>query len=125
MSNDAHAYHGTGPVVVDDLMQSFLTENVLQDAHELVTGASQRRAEDKLELETRFSETTGQCRHISIAMEKVNYYGSGPKPSTREVILKDLRRIFPNPCFNLNNIRRIATAKGRSNSALMEHTQPR
>lgn len=71
MNTDAHVYHETGPAVINAPIERFLIENMLQEAYDLVTRASQWPDEGKLEIETRLSNATRQCCHIFKAMEGV------------------------------------------------------
>lgn len=48
MCIDAHVYHGTSAVVINDLARRFLAEKVLQKAHDSLPRSSQQRAETNL-----------------------------------------------------------------------------
>lgn len=88
--SDDLLYHETSSMVISALIKHFMTENVLQEAHDKVSQACQRSGKDELELETQCIEQPRQCRHIISATEKVNYLDSGLQPSICKVMLEEL-----------------------------------
>lgn len=76
-------------------------------------------------LKPELTKTTRQCRHILVAMEKVNNYIRVLKPPNCEKLLEELQRGPPIVHSNFIGIKYIANANGRSQRALMEQAQPR
>lgn len=79
---DADHYHGTWPLIINALNQWFLTKNMLQNTHNLVTRATARPEEEKPELQSLFAIVTTQSCPVFIAIKRVNYYVHGVKPAT-------------------------------------------
>lgn len=123
MSTDAHHFHETWPMAFNARIQQFLTEGVIQEAHILVTRASQRRNKDKLEIETRFVQATKQSIHIFSAME-ITQYVRGLKPPIYKKMLEIIRRVSSNVRTMLNDIRQIVIAMECSQRSLMKNVQP-
>lgn len=113
MSSNAHVYHGIWPVIVNALIQRSWTENVLQEAVDLVSHAAQSLHKGELNSKTLLSEDTKQCRHNFKAMEKADYYVWGFKPFIGKEMLEKLRHMPSSLPSNLSDIRSIGNGKER------------
>lgn len=68
--------------------------------------------------------TTRQYGHLYASMEKVNHYVCVLKPSIREEMPQEMRRIPLNVRSNLIGIKVLQLQKDSSQRALIQYTQP-
>lgn len=73
----------------------YLTKNMPQEAHDLVTQALRKLNVSKLESKIPFFKRTKQCHHMTSVRNNVEYYLRGLKSSFFEEMLKELQPMPP------------------------------
>lgn len=125
MSTGAHFHVEIWAIAINALLPRFFSENVPQEAHDLLALATKRPDEDEVELKTRLSKARKQVRHMFSSMEKANYFVGGLKPYICKEMLQELRSMPPYKRSIIVETRRNGTAEGRSQRKFTKHAQQR
>lgn len=77
------------------LLRRFLTDYMLQNAHNQVTRAQQWVEEGEASFSGKFSRDSKFCRHVFRKADffNYNYYVSGLKPSVGEMVSQNIRLV--------------------------------
>lgn len=102
------------PFVVHALLARFLSDDVLQDAHERVTLARQDEGEDEIVFAERISRASRDCCHVFSRHELVNFFVRGLRTEIRDDVQDRVRHLPVAQRGDLSVVRQTAAAVGRS-----------
>lgn len=114
---NAHVYFEIWPVVINALGHRFMTKNVLQEVHDVVTRSSQRPDENKPKFKTRLSKAKRQFGHMFTAKKRFKLYVRVHNPNIREEMMEKLQGKPPVVHSRHIDTRRIEAVRGRSQRA--------
>lgn len=75
-------------------MRTFLTNDVLQTAYEVVTRATEDSNEDELSIFQRIQKTARVCRHVFTPVEMGYCHNRGLHESVRECVRKEISHLY-------------------------------
>ena len=120
-SYDLHnELHATYPYVVQSLIEHFLTDDVLQDAHSEVALARQRPTEDEMAFGSRIADASRRCMDVFAPSELVNVFQRGLSVAVRTSLQEHMRSWTEKDRVNLTKVRRTAynLGSGQRHAAL-------
>ena len=102
----------TWPLIVNTLLERYLTDEILGDAYTKVTTAIQTDNEDESAFLSRIETYADECCGVFDDYLLVNYFLRGLRPTIRPVVSQRLYDLPTERRTNLNVVRRLAQAEG-------------
>ncbi len=107
----------TWPYVINMLLERFLSDDVLEEAHDEVTRAVQRDREDEMDFAQRILDASRVCRHVFTPTQLVNNFVRGLKEATRERVKAHVARMSASDRSSLSIVSKFAASEGRAQRA--------
>ena len=114
----------TWPYVVHHLLIRFLTDDVLQEAHDAVARATQRDDEDEVAFAQRIEHAARDCHHVFAPVDLVSHYVRGLKEAVRERVQELVRGLPLSERSVLAKVRSVAASEGRAQRAMFKAHAP-
>ena len=115
--------------VVNALLERYLTDDVIADAHNRVITAAQDTAETELEFADRLEQYADNCSGVYTDAGLTHQFLRGLLPTTRAIVAERVRQLPTAEQTNFSVVRRIANAEGttyraRATAAAQVPSQP-
>lgn len=113
-------YVGTYPCVVNMLIRTYVSDEVLQKAYDAVARGRQNDREDEEEFYQRLNLAWGNCRFAFDASEFANFFLRGCKEAVREQVNVQLTNLTVEQRADPEEIRKLAVSAGRIQRSLLK-----
>ena len=122
--SETGALGGAWPYLIHELIETYLTDEVLQSAYEQVTDARQKANEDENTFANRIKKPERDCCNVFRDRKLVKYFIRGLLPATRDAVNERVQTLKPTERGDLTVARRIATAEGSTYRARVMASTP-
>lgn len=99
--------HSSWPHVINELLRRFLIDDLLREAHDAVTLATQSHREDEAKLAERYSRAARLCEHAFTKDELVNFYVKRLRNAVHEIFYQKVCKLPRQDRGDFSDVRQI------------------